>query len=325
MLIRKNIFSFSISRFADNANKTRRILHHTSRLFSEKNKKSSLEEFLKSPVSPPIINHNTKPISKIIKPTQDSKQSLEDDFPEFSDPNSTLDRKHIPVYIAFFGGITLIGLYFLYKLNKIRSESVGSEENKKSKLDIGGNWNITDIDGTTLSSLDLKNSYYIIYFGFCNCPEICPNSLNTLKKAYEIIKTKPESSYFNLKVLFVSVDPDRDSPDRIRKFLSHFNKDFIGISGKSNDDPQLKDLLKKFRIYATKIEFETTNEKGELQKGYTYDHTTIAYLISDSNEYLTHLGSNVGVNKIADTIIDTVMDNENQKISSKNLKLYKAS
>lgn len=66
----------------------------------------------------------------------------------------------------------------------------------------------------------------------------------------------PEYQYLNLKTIFVSVDPDRDTPEKIDKFLSYFDKSFIGVSAKSNNDEKLKECMKKFKIYASKIEFE---------------------------------------------------------------------
>ena len=70
----------------------------------------------------------------------------------------------------------------------------------------------------------------------------------------------PDSKYMNLKAIFVSVDPDWDSPLKIRKFLDIFHKDFIGLTAENNDSPNLKDMLKKFRIYSSKIEYEDMDE-----------------------------------------------------------------
>lgn len=308
-------------------------MSHTqiARFMSDKSPKSSLNDFLKG--TPSESPSNLKPSQPVNSAPSAGKREpispdkLEDEFPEFSDPNSTYDRNKTSMYIFILGGITLAGIYMLQKLNQIRNASLntGKKFSQKNygKVDIGGKWQLSDIEGNSLSSVDLRKSYYIVYFGFCNCPDICPASLNKLTKAYDVIKSKPESKYFDLKLVFVSVDPERDSPARIRKFLSHFHKDILGITGKSNDDPELKDMLKKFRIYATKIEFETTNEKGEIEKGYTYDHTVISYLMSDSNEYLTHLGSSLGVKDLADSIVDNIMENENSKIYSNNLQLHK--
>lgn len=63
-----------------------------------------------------------------------------------------------------------------------------------------------------------------------------------------------------LKTVFVSVDPDRDSLENIQKFCEIFDKDIIGVTGKSNNDITLRDMMKKFRIYATKMEFDEMEE-----------------------------------------------------------------
>lgn len=63
----------------------------------------------------------------------------------------------------------------------------------------------------------------------------------------------PEAQYINLKTIFVSVDPDRDTPERIDKFLSYFDKSIMGVTAPTNDDQNLKDAMKKFKIYASKI------------------------------------------------------------------------
>lgn len=80
------------------------------------------------------------------------------------------------------------------------------------KADIGGEWDLLDTKGRKVSSKDFRGQYYLIYFGFCNCPDICPNSLTKLRKALEQIRKLPESEFFKLRSIFVSVDPDRDTP-----------------------------------------------------------------------------------------------------------------
>lgn len=77
-----------------------------------------------------------------------------------------------------------------------------------------------------------------------------------LAKALQKVKKTSQAKYFDLESVFVSVDPDRDSPQKIDKFAKYFDKSMIGVTGKSNDDPALKDCMKKFKIYSSKIEFE---------------------------------------------------------------------
>lgn len=95
-----------------------------------------------------------------------------------------------------------------------------------------------------------------------NCPDICPLTMHKLNRAVEKIKKMPEARFFDLKSVFVSVDPDRDSYEKIKRYLSLFPGDnFIGVTGKSNNSPELKDAMKKFKIYASKIEYEEEDVK----------------------------------------------------------------
>lgn len=123
------------------------------------------------------------------------------------------------------------------------------------KAQIGGDWQLVDTKGNPFGSKDLVGTYYLIYFGFTNCPDICPNSLIKLSRALEKIRKMPEYDYINLKTIFVSVDPERDTPEKINKFLSYFDPSILGVTSEKNDDEALKECMKKFKIYASKIEF----------------------------------------------------------------------
>ena len=231
--------------------------------------------------------------------------------------SSYYEKSHTTLYAFTLTGSFLIFLYALQQMDKIKKKSekkkVQFSQKHYGKPLIGGSWNLKDIEDKNFGSDELKGKYYIIYFGFCKCPDICPQSMNKLAKAYELVKKSSESQYFDLKLVFVSVDPDRDSNEKIKKFLSFFKGDFIGVTGKSNNDPDLKDMLKKFKIYATKIEFDL-EEDDKVEKNYTLDHTVISYLMSDKNEYLDHLGSSLNAKDMAKKVIESIMDNENNAI-----------
>ena len=77
----------------------------------------------------------------------------------------------------------------------------------------------------------------------------------------------------------------------------------IGITGKSNDDPQLKQMLKDFKIYSSKMKIE-----GDKSEEYTMDHTIIAYLMNSNNQFVTHLGSSMGVHDLANYVVNHIMD-----------------
>ena len=307
-----------------NARALRPVAAGSRRFFADKNDKkesfrTTVDEADKADTSRYLQNDD--PFEEELRRRQERVVS-EDNKGE-GDPSRSV------LYVIVFAGTALVSAYCLQLLNEFREESLRKKkkfgQQHVGKPTIGGEWQLRDTQGRPMGSGELKGSYYIIYFGFCNCPDICPASLSKLAKALDLIRAKSESSYFDLKLVFVSVDPDRDSPEQIRKFTQFFHKDIVGVSGQNNDDPLLHEMLRKFRIYATKIEFENTDEEGAVHKSYSFDHSVIAYLMSDSNEYLTHLGSTLGSRDLANAIVDNIMEDRSRKMDEKNLQQYQLS
>lgn len=234
-----------------------------------------------------------------------------EDEDEFYEPNAK--KKTFQIFLG--AAISVLGLYAVLEVSNLQNKQKSQRKTPKSsstgKATIGGDWELVDTQGRKLSSNDLKGSYYLLYFGFCNCPDICPASLYKLSKAYD--KVLDSNEIFNpLKFVFISVDPDRDTPEKIEKFLNLFSTKILGTTSKTNDSVELKDMMRKFRIYASKIEFEDNEEK--FKNAYTIDHTIITYLMDDNNEYLTFLGSNLSEGDIARKIIESINESEKQKI-----------
>lgn len=235
------------------------------------------------------------------------------------DENSFYNEKKNAFYIFFGAGITLIGLYFVMVVNSAsKSKKKGPKNSVTSvgRANIGGPWQLKTMDGKPFGSGDLEGKYYLIYFGFCRCPDVCPQSLYKLTKALEMIRNSPESKYFDLELVFVTVDPDRDTKEDVDKFLKHFDKRIIAVTGSSNTDPALRQMMARFKIHATKIEMESEDpsEQGS-SKAYTLDHTIITYLMDDDNQYVTHIGSNMSASETANHIITKVNFNQKEKYS----------
>lgn len=95
---------------------------------------------------------------------------------------------------------------------------------------------LTDTNQKPLTLENLKGHWSLLFFGFTNCPDLCPTTLATLNQAYQ----KLEDAHAPLpQVLFISVDPDRDDPEQIREYLSNFNPHFLGASGQQTQIDQL--------------------------------------------------------------------------------------
>lgn len=77
--------------------------------------------------------------------------------------------------------------------------------------------------GEPVTHKDFEGKYYLLYFGFTFCPDVCPISLNKMARAMDIVKKSKEYEYFDLEAVFVSVDPDRDSNERIEEYCKLFH------------------------------------------------------------------------------------------------------
>ncbi len=136
----------------------------------------------------------------------------------------------------------------------------------------GGDFTLVDTAGETFSSDRLKGKPYAIFFGFTHCPDICPTTLFEMSKHLEALGDKAEK----IDVLFVSVDPERDTPEQLNKYMSAFDPRITALTGSPE---QVTDIIKKYRVVAEKVPTDDGND-------YTMNHTATVFLF-DGNGTLT--------------------------------------
>ena len=133
------------------------------------------------------------------------------------------------------------------------------------KADIGGPWMLYDTNGEPVTHQKFAGKYYLIYFGFTYCPDVCPVSLMKLSKAVDNVKASKEYAYFDIVPVFVSVDPNRDTNERIEEYCKIFHPDMVGLTHKTNDSPELKSILKSFKIHVSKIYLSEKDEEEDMK------------------------------------------------------------
>jgi len=109
---------------------------------------------------------------------------------------------------------------------------------------------------------NLKGHWSLLFFGFTNCPELCPTTLATLNKMYQILQHDKQNPM--PQVVFISVDPKRDTPQKIADYLLGFNKNFIGTTG---NQQQLDQLTQELNVMYAKIMANSTDQN------YSVDHS----------------------------------------------------
>ncbi|BDL40595.1 MULTISPECIES: SCO family protein [Methylorubrum] len=136
---------------------------------------------------------------------------------------------------------------------------------------IGGPFTLVNQDGATVSERDFAGKPYLMFFGFTHCPDVCPTTLQQISDVLAALGPKAD----RLKVAFVSVDPERDTPASLKTYLSSFDSRIVGLTGSPE---QVAATLKTFRAYAKKV----PGSSGD----YTMEHTALVYLMDARNGFV---------------------------------------
>lgn len=142
--------------------------------------------------------------------------------------------------------------------------------NTAASTAIGGPFHLASSRGGVLSDTDLRGKPFAIFFGFTHCPEVCPTSLWDMSEALRRLGAEGK----DLTVLFVSVDPERDTPEILARYLQSFDPRIIGLSGARKD---VEALARAYRVYWRKV----PTPDGD----YTMDHTSLVYLMDPNGAY----------------------------------------
>ncbi len=142
---------------------------------------------------------------------------------------------------------------------------------------IGGPFALTDGDGKTVSDRDFRGKWQLIYFGYTFCPDVCPTDLQHIAQGLRIIETSHPDLAAKVVPIFITLDPERDTPIVVKTFAAAFHRRLVGLSGTR---AQIDPVLKEFRIYAT---------KEGAGPDYLMNHSAMAYLIDPNGKPVSFL------------------------------------
>jgi len=130
---------------------------------------------------------------------------------------------------------------------------------KKNKLE---DFILIDQDSNQFTNANLENAWNLFFIGYTNCPDVCPNTLNELVQLYNSFDSETQEK---IRIVFLAVDPARDTPKHLKLYLDFFNEDFIGISGDKNQiDPLVKKLGGIYVINSSEGEFYTVDHSARI-------------------------------------------------------------
>jgi cytochrome oxidase Cu insertion factor (SCO1/SenC/PrrC family) len=140
------------------------------------------------------------------------------------------------------------------------------------QIAVGGPYALTDQDGRTRSSTAFSGKYQLIYFGYTFCPDVCPTTLAVMAAALD----KMGAAQARIVPIFITVDPARDKPSVLKKYLAAFGPRFVGLTGTPG---QIAQVEKEYRVFAKKQPLAGGN--------YGMDHSSVIYLMGPGGKLVS--------------------------------------
>jgi protein SCO1/2 len=137
---------------------------------------------------------------------------------------------------------------------------------------VGGPFHLEDQNGKPVTDQDMKGRPFLVFFGFTHCPDICPTTLFDVSQVLKSLGPDADRT----GALFITVDPERDTPAVLKDYLSNFDPHLRGLTG---DQAAIDAAIKAYRVYAKKVPLDGGD--------YTMDHTALVYLMDKNGQFVT--------------------------------------
>lgn len=173
--------------------------------------------------------------------------------------------------VGLLAGAAVAGL----SLPLMHGSKSGSGRTSEGKALVGGPFNLTDHNGHTVTDRDFRGRYMLVYFGYTFCPDVCPAGLQVMSAALDQLGAEAD----RVVPLFVSLDPARDTPEKLAEYVKSFGPRLIGLTGTPDE---IAKLARAYRVYYKKV------DEPKAPQNYTLDHTSIIYLMAPNGEFITH-------------------------------------
>jgi len=171
-----------------------------------------------------------------------------------------------PLVIATaFAASLIVGLLIMFW-------AMGGVSKVAQPAAIGGPFQLTDQNGKAVTDKNLKGKPTLIFFGYTHCPDVCPTSLFEISEVLRAMGKDADK----VNAVFISVDPERDTPTTMKEYLSSFDPHLEGLSG---DPAETAKVITSYRVYAKKV----PTKDGD----YTMDHTALIYLMDRDGRFVS--------------------------------------
>ena len=142
---------------------------------------------------------------------------------------------------------------------------------------VGGPFSLVNQDGRRVTEKDFLGKYILVFFGFTYCPDVCPTELQVMSAALDELGTAGN----DIQPVFVSIDPERDTPEVIKQYVGNFHPRVVGLTGSAEE---IATIARAYRVYYKKAASSGASEDYEM------DHSTTIYLMDRQGRFRKHFG-----------------------------------
>jgi len=160
---------------------------------------------------------------------------------------------------------------------------------------VGGKFELVDAKGTVYTQENLIGKYTLINFGYTFCPDVCPTGLQTAAMALDLLPMRKSAK---VQSYFITIDPERDTPEVMADYVQHFHKSLVGLSGSLE---QVKKAAKAYKVYYKKVA-----EEGKPEDEYLMDHSAFQFLMGPEGQYLAHFPHGITPEDFAQKLKDKI-------------------
>ena len=191
--------------------------------------------------------------------------------------------------IAFIVAGFLIGALAGAAILLVTTPQGGQPVQSSGTALVGGPFSLVGTDGKPVTDRDFRGRYMLIFFGFTHCPDICPAELQVIAQALEQLGDKAK----NVVPIFITLDPERDTPEAMGSYVKSFGPNFVGLTGSPE---AIAAAAKAYRVSYAKV------EDKESAADYGVDHSALVYLMDPEGRYVTHFSFGLSADQMAEKL-----------------------
>ena len=197
------------------------------------------------------------------------------------------------IVLAAFVVVGLVAAGALWRLGDMPQQSgpvttVADAAAPAAADEFGGPFSLIDQDGTRRTDMDFRGKYMLIFFGYTNCPDVCPTTLAVESEALSKLGARAD----RIVPILISVDPMRDTPERLKAYMSAFGPNFVGLTGTAEEIEQAADAYEVY--YKAHLDGRFGGAEG-----YSVDHTGNVYLMSPEGKFVSYYSPGIRPDELA--------------------------